>query len=160
QPLLVATSRDGGDSWTLNQVTAASNNPFNVKKGFGRSGCTVRTDSSGVVYVLANKFSVGSPGRGSHLLIKAFDGGKSWPRPTDMGLAGDRCFSSQFDGDSFRCVMDGVAGARDDLSSAPSIDIANGAPTGGGTDEIVRTWVDGRDGVNHAHVFVSTSIDG
>jgi hypothetical protein len=57
--------------------------------------------------------------------------------------------------------MDGIAGARDDLSSAPSIDIANGAPTGlGATDVIVRTWVDGRDGLNNEHVFVSTSADG
>jgi hypothetical protein len=64
----VATSRDGGDGWSLKQVTAASNNPFNVRQGFGRSGCTVRTDSSGVVYVLANKFSVGSPGQGAREL--------------------------------------------------------------------------------------------
>jgi hypothetical protein len=161
QPLLVATSHDGGDSWSVKQVTAASNNPFNVKQGFGRSGCTVRTDSNGVVYVLANKFVVGSPGQGSHLLLKSFDGGKSWTRPADIGLAVDTCFSTQFDGDSFRCVMDGVAGARDDLSSAPSIDIANGAPSGeGATDEIVRTWVDGRDGVNDVHVFLSVSTDG
>jgi hypothetical protein len=161
QPLLMATSRDGGDTWTSKQVTAASNNPFNVKQGFGRSGCTVRTDSQGVVYVLANKFVVGSPGQGSHLMIKSFDGGKNWMQPVDIGLAVDTCFSTQFDGGGFRCVMDGVAGARDDLSAAPSIDIANGAPTGeGATDEIVRTWVDGRDGVNHEHVFLSVSTDG
>ena len=161
QPLLVATSRDGGDSWSVKQVTAASNNPFNVKQGFGRSGCTVRTDSNGVVYVLANKFVVGSPGQGSHLLLKSFDGGKSWTRPRDIGLAVDTCFSTSFDGDGFRCVMDGVAGARDDLSSAPSIDIANGAPSGdGATNEIVRTWVDGRDGVADVHVFLSVSTDG
>jgi len=95
------------------------------------------------------------------LLIKSFDGGKNWTRPTEIGLAVDTCFSQQFDGSGFRCVMDGVAGARDDLSSAPSIDIANGAPSGdGATDEIVRTWVDGRGGVNHEHVFVSISTDG
>ncbi len=161
QPLLVVTSREGGDTWTSKQVTSASNNPFNVKQGFGRSGCTVRTDSQGVVYVLANKFVVGLPGEGSHLLIRSFDGGKKWTRPVDIGLAVDTCFSTQFDGTGFRCVMDGVAGARDDLSSAPSIDIANGAPTGeGATDEIVRTWVDGRDGVNNEHVFLSVSTDG
>jgi hypothetical protein len=73
----------------------------------------------------------------------------------------DTCFSVAFDGDSFRCVEDGVAGARDDLSSAPSIDIANGAPTGAGaTNEILRTWVDGRDGVASPHVFTSYSTNG
>src|SRR5213595_795347 len=161
QPLAVATSRDGGDTWTVNQVTPASNNPFNMKQGFGRSGCTVRTDSNGVVYVLANQFAVGMPGQGSHILVKSFDGGKSWTKPQNIGLAVDTCFSVQFDGTDFRCVEDGVAGARDDLGSAPSIDIANGAPTGAdATDEIVRTWVDGRDGLDHEHVFTSSSTDG
>ncbi len=79
----------------------------------------------------------------------------------NIGLAVDTCFSVQFDGTGYRCVMDGVAGARDDLSSAPSVDIANGAPTGAGaTDVILRTWVDGRDGVSAPHVFVSYSTDG
>ncbi len=161
QPLVVATSADGGSTWTPQQVTSASNNPFNTKQGFGRSGCTVRTDSHGVVYVFANQFAVGMPGQGSHIMIKSFDGGKTWTRPQNIGLAVDTCFSVQFDGTSFRCVMDGVAGARDDLSAAPSVDIANGAPTGAGaTNEILRTWVDGRDGVASPHVFVSYSTDG
>ncbi len=161
QPLLVATSTDGGATWTQKQVTSASNNPFNTKQGFGRSGCTVRTDSHGVAYVLANQFAVGQPGQGSHILLKSSNGGKTWTKPKKIGLAVDTCFSVFFDGTSFRCVMDGVAGARDDLSSAPSIDIANGAPTGAGaTNEIVRTWVDGRDGLNHEHVFTSYSTNG
>ena len=165
QPLIVATSTDGGSTWTQKQVTSASNNPFNTKQGFGRSGCTVRTDSHGVVYVFANQFAVGMPGQGSHIMVKSFDGGKTWTRPVNIGLAVDTCFSVQFDGTSFRCVMDGVAGARDDLSAAPSVDIANGAPTGAGaTNEILRTWVDGRDAVapdfSPVHVFVSYSTDG
>jgi hypothetical protein len=161
QALIVATSNDGGNTWTQKQVTSASNTPFNPKQGFGRSGCTIRTDSDGVVYVLANQFAVGTPGQGSHILIKSFNGGHTWTRPTNIGLAVDTCFLAQFDGAGFRCVMDGVAGARDDLASAPSIDIANGAPTGAdATDEIVRTWVDGRDGVNHEPVFVSFSTNG
>ncbi len=161
QPLIVATSTDGGSTWTQKQVTSASNNPFNTRQGFGRSGCTVRTDSHGVVYVFANQFAVGTPGQGSHIMIKSFDGGKTWTRPVNIGTAVDTCFSVQFDGTGFRCVMDGVAGARDDLSAAPSVDIANGAPTGAGaTNEILRTWVDGRDGVNHEHVFMSYSTDG
>jgi hypothetical protein len=161
QPLVVATSTDGGSTWTPKQVTSASNNPFNPKQGFGRSGCTVRTDSHGVVYVFANQFAVGMPGQGSHIMIKSYDGGKTWTRPVNIGLAVDTCFAVQFDGTGFRCVMDGIAGARDDLSSAPSVDIANGAPTGAGaTNEILRTWVDGRDGVAHPHVFVSYSTNG
>ena len=161
QPLVVATSTDGGETWTNKQVTPASNNPFNPRQGFGRSGCTVRTDSDGVVYVLANQFAVGTPGQGSHILIKSLNGGKTWMKPQNIGLAVDTCFDVSFDGAGFRCVMDGVAGARDDLSSAPSIDIANGAPSGAGaTNEIVRTWVDGRDGLNNEHVFTSFSTNG
>jgi hypothetical protein len=165
QPLLVATSTDGGSTWTQKQVTSASNNPFNTKQGFGRSGCTVRTDSHGVVYVFADQFAVGMPGQGSHIMIKSFDGGKTWTRPQNIGLAVDTCFAVQFDGTGFRCVMDGAAGARDDLSAAPSVDIANGAPTGAGaTNEILRTWVDGRDavapGFSPVHVFVSYSTNG
>jgi hypothetical protein len=161
QPLLVATSTDGGDTWTVKQVTSASNNPFNRKQGFGRSGCTVRTDSDGVVYVLANQFAVGQPGHGAHILIKSFNGGKNWTRPRVISDAVDTCFLVQWDGTNFRCVMDGVGGARDDLSSAPSIDISNGAPSGeDATNVIYRSWVDGRDGPEIVHVFLSYSTDG
>src|SRR5437868_635270 len=161
QPLVVASSTDGGSSWTEKQVTAASNNPFNTRQGFGRSGCTVRTDSHGVVYVFADQFGVGTPGHGSHIMVTSHDGGKTWSRPENVGPATDTCLSVQFDGTSYRCVMDGIGGARDDLSSAPSVDIANGAPTGtGATNEILRTWVDGSDGLNHEHVLLSYSTDG
>jgi hypothetical protein len=160
---VVATSRDGGATWTNKQVTPASNNPFNPKQGFGRSGCTVRTDADGTVYVLANQFAVGQPGQGSHIMLRSFDGGQSWTRPKNIGLAVDGCFSVQFDGTSFRCVEDGIGGARDDLLSAPSIDIANGALPGSTAPDstiIYRTWVDGRDGVDHPHVMFSYSNDG
>jgi hypothetical protein len=140
-PLKVATSTDGGDTWREKQVTDATNNPFNQKKGFGRSGCTIRTDGDGVVYVMANQFAVGTPGSGKHILIKSFDGGRRWTRPQELFTAVDACFAIQFDGAGFRCVMDGVAGARDDLSSAPSLDIAAGS-----TEVLYDTWVDGRSG--------------
>ena len=140
-PLIVARSTDGGDTWRSKQVTDATNNPFNPKKGFGRSGCTIRTDSDGVVYVMANQFAVGMPGVGKHILIKSFNGGKNWTRPRVLFDAVDTCFAVQFDGAGFRCVMDGIAGARDDLSASPSLDIAVGS-----TDFLYDTWVDGRSG--------------
>jgi hypothetical protein len=56
--------------------------------------------------------------------------------------------------------MDGVAGARADLSVAPSVDIANDSPTGAdATDQIVMAWVDGSDGLNHEHLMFSTSTN-
>ena len=164
-PLVVATSSDGGDTWTNKQVTDATNNPFNQKKGFGRSGCTIRTDSEGTVYVFANQFAVGQPGEGAHVMIRSFDGGHTWKKPINIGAATDTCFDVMFDGAGFRCVMDGLAGARDDLSSSPSVDIANGAPTGAAaTDVIYRTWVDGGDATgtdfSPVHVLFSFSTDG
>ena len=154
-PLEVATSTDGGDTWTQKQVTPAVDNI----NSFGISGCSIRTDSHGVVYLFGYQFAFGFPGHGSHILIQSFDGGKTWTRPITLFTAVDLC--NAFDPVQGRCVEDGVAGARDDLAPEPNVDIANGAPTGtDATNEIVDTWVDGRDGLNHEHVFLSYSTDG
>lgn len=154
-PLEVATSSDGGDTWTQKQVTPAVDNI----NSFGISGCSIRTDSHGVVYLFGYQFAFGFPGHGSHILIRSFDGGKTWTRPITLFTAVDLC--NAFDPVQGRCVEDGVAGARDDLAPEPNVDIANGAPTGtDATNEIVDTWVDGRDGLNHEHVFLSYSTDG
>jgi len=57
--------------------------------------------------------------------------------------------------------MDGVAGARVDLASGPSADIANGAPTGTpATNRLVVTWSDGSAGLNHEQLMMTTSVDG
>jgi hypothetical protein len=154
-PILVATSTDGGDTWTTRQVTEAATNN---QRG-SRSGCTIRTDSHGVVYLFFAHFQVGTPGIGAHTLVTSSDGGHTWTRPRDIFQVNDACF--RIDPVIFRCVEDGIAGARMDLSAAPSVDIANGAPTGvDATDQIIDTWVDGRDGLNREQVMVSYSTNG
>ena len=157
QPLFVLTSRDGGDTWAQKQVTPATNN-IHSPNGFGRSGCTVRTDSEGVVYVFDYQFAFDpkTAAKGQIQMIKSSDGGATWTRPRNLFDAYDTC--NYFEPSIDRCVEDGVAGARSDLSPAPSVDIANGAPSGSdATDEIVLTWVDGRDGLNHEHVMFTSS---
>jgi hypothetical protein len=160
QPLDVLTSRDGGETWAQHQVTPATNNTTS-RNGFGRSGCTVRTDSHGVVYVFDYQFGFNptTAAAGQIQMIRSFDGGAHWERPVDLFTAFDTC--NYFEASIARCVEDGVGGARSDLSPAPSVDIANGAPSGSdATDRLVLTWVDGRDGLNNEHVMFTTSANG
>jgi hypothetical protein len=160
QPLFVLTSRDGGESWMQHQLTPATNN-IRSRNGFGRSGCTIRTDSDGVVYVFTYQFGFDptEAAAGQIQMVKSFDGGAHWTRPVNIFTAFDTC--NAFEPSIGRCVMDGVGGARSDLSPAPSVDIANGAPTGAdATDQIVLTWVDGRDGLNNEHVMFTSSTNG
>jgi hypothetical protein len=161
-PLVVATSRDGGGTWAQQHVTPAHNvSP----KQWGQSGCTIRTDSHGVVYVFYEEFQnpqkVGLPPTGTHFLVKSFDGGATWTKPMALYTVVDPCFALSFDGAGLRCVEDGLAGARNDLAASPSVSIANGAPMGAGaTDEIVVAWADGRDGLDDEHVLFSYSNGG
>jgi hypothetical protein len=157
QPLIVSSSADGGDTWTDQQITPATNN-VNSKNGFGRSGCTIRTDSQGVAYVFAFQFGVGTPGQGFQLMAKSVDGGAHWTQARPIFPATDLC--NGFEPAIGRCVEDGIGGARDDLGPDPSVDIANGAPTGAdATNQIINAWADGRDGLNHEHVLFASSTD-
>src|SRR4029453_2785952 len=161
-PLAVARSLDGGATWAQKNVTPATNVPSTK---WGQSGCTVRTDSHGVVYVFYEQFQnpgrVPLPPRGTQFLVQSFDGGATWTKPMAIFPIVDPCFALNFDGTTLRCVEDGLAGARNDLSASPSVSIANGAPTGAAaTNEIVNAWADGRDGLNHEHVLFSSSSGG
>jgi hypothetical protein len=118
----------------------------------------VRTDSHGVVYVFDFQFgfSPTTAAAGQIQMIRSFDGGAHWERPVNIFTAFDTC--NAFEPSIGRCVEDGVGGARSDLSPAPSVDIANGAPSGtDASNRIVLTWVDGRDGLNDEHVMFTTS---
>src|SRR3989442_8763435 len=92
-------------------------------------------------------------------MFTSTDGGKNWTHAISVQQVTDPCFF--IDPVIGRCVMDGIAGARNDLAAAPSVDIANGAPTGAGaTNLIVDAWADGRDGLNNEGVLFSYSRDG
>jgi hypothetical protein len=150
-PLTVARSADGGSTWVQQQVGPATDNGINGQP----DGCTVRTDSHGNVYV----FGVGRRGGVSfQMMYKSTDGGAHFTGPALLATAVDPGVVDPVIG---RPVMDGVAGARNDLAFAPSVDIANGAPTGtDATNQIVLTWADGAHGLNHEQLLLMTSTDG
>jgi hypothetical protein len=161
-PLTVSVSPDGGDSWTTKQITPAGTTGHGPTL-WGLSGCTIRTDSHGVVHVFSEMFQnpalVGLPTHGFHVMFTSTDGGRSFTKAKIIRQVTDPCFFA--DPVYGRCVLDGYAGARTDLSAAPSVDIANGAPTGAGaTNEIVDAWSDNDDDVNATTTQLSWSLDG
>ena len=151
-PLQVAVSHDGGDTWTQHQISAAANNGQRNPT----DGCTIRTDSEGRAYV----FGVGTvPSAGNsafELMSVSTNGGANWSKATPV--AGPVTQPGAIDPVQGRPVIDGVAGARSDLAPAPSVDIANGAPTGAGaTNRIVMTYVSGN--LETPHVYFTESTD-
>ena len=143
----VSTSRDGGDTWTKpHRLTASFNSPAQP----GRQGCTIATDSEGVVYAI---WEDTRKHQSVFVMARSFDGGVTWEKKprvianvTDVGT---------FDG--VRSIsFDGIAGAR--TSSFPSLDIANGTPSGeDATDTLAVGWSDGADGLNDEHALVQLS---
>src|SRR5919106_2664617 len=136
EPVIVARSTDGGDTWKQRQISQAANTVS--PRASGRQGCQVDTDSEGVLYV----FWLGgdaTTGEAVHLMSRSFDGGVSFERPARPVATVEEC--GLFDPVQGRFTFDGIAGAR--TNSFPSVSIANGAPTGDGPDTIVMTWCDG-----------------
>ena len=151
-PLVVAVSSDGGDTWTQHPISAAANNGQRNPM----DGCTVRTDSQGNAYV----FGVGTSSSGGHQAFEfmsvSSNGGHNWSAQTPV--AGPVTQPGLFDPGLGRPTIDGIGGARSDLAPAPSVDIANGAPTGdGATNRIVMSYVSGE--ITHPHVYFTESAN-
>jgi hypothetical protein len=152
-PLQVAVSRDGGNTWEQHQISAAANNGQRNPT----DGCTIRTDSAGNAYV----FGVGTVSSSGHaafeLMSISSNGGHTWSQA--RAVAGPVTQPGIFDPVIGRPVIDGVAGARSDLAPAPSVDVANGAPTGAdATNRIVMTYVSGD--LAKPHVYFTESTNG
>jgi hypothetical protein len=150
EPVVFSRSTDGGGTFSgSRQLTAAAGNAQQI----GRQGCAIRTDSHGTVYVFfegaVNKQSVQE-------MTRSTDGGRTFDRPRPVASVVD---VGVFDPVQQDIVFDGVTGARTD--SFPSVDIANGAPSGAGaTNVIAMTWSDARAGLNHEQALVQLSGDG
>ncbi len=150
----VAVSSDGGTTWTQHPIAGAANN----SQVNPVDGCTVRTDSRGNAYEFGIATSSSAGHQSFEFMSVSTDGGKSWSsaRPA----VGPVTQPGVYDPVLGRTTIDGIAGARSDLAPAPSVDIANGAPTGAdATDRLVMTYVSGSP-VNTQHVWFTESVDG
>ncbi|MGZ8513933.1 MAG: sialidase family protein [Candidatus Limnocylindrales bacterium] len=155
EPVFIARSTDGGDTWTQQQITQAANAVAAGRAG-GRQGCTIRTDSHGTVYVF---WSGSLKGTSVQYLSRSFDGGLTFESFRKVRAVATVVEVGALDPVQGRNTMDGVAGARSG-SSFPTVDIANGAPSGADApDTIVLAWPDGQDGLNHERVLVQESTD-
>jgi len=142
EPIILSRSTDGGSTWSTKQITPAANTGL----GHGRQGCTVRTDSGGVVYVFYRGGATGQPNEPPFvnraiLMVRSFDGGVSFDRPRAVAQTNE---CGLFDPVQGRLTFDGIAGARTNIG--PTADTANGNPTGypqPHNDVIVLGWCDG-----------------
>jgi hypothetical protein len=134
EPIVVSSSSDGGNTWITRQVSPSVDNG----QIGGRQDCAVNTDSKGTLYA----FWDGVDPKTKTLalfMIRSFDGGRTFVRPAQVVT--HIVTSGIFDAIG-ELSFDGEAGARD--GSFPTVDIANGAPTGAdASDEIVLAWTQG-----------------
>ena len=135
EPIVVNSSSDGGDTWRTSQLSQSVNN----QQIGGRQDCAVNTDSQGTLYVFwdGSDPATRTP---AIFMVRSFDGGKTFGRPARVVTHFDP--TGLQDPESGDFTNDGVAGARD--GSFPTVDVANGAPTGAGaSDEIVLAFSNG-----------------
>ena len=134
EPIVLNSSSDGGDTWSQTQLSPA----FNNNRVSGRQDCAVNTDSKGTVYVFWDGTDA-STKTDAIFMSRSFDGGKHFDKAQIVTHFDATGIVDPVSGDA---TNDGVAGARD--GSFPTVDIANGAPSGAGaTDQILLAFSNG-----------------
>jgi hypothetical protein len=154
EPIVVSFSSDGGDTWGHTQLSQSVNNG----QIGGRQDCAVNTDSHGRVYVFWDGTDPATRTLAIFMTVSS-DGGKHFTRPATVVTHIEQSGIVDAIGD---LTFDGQAGARD--GSFPTVDIANGAPTGAGaTNQIVLGWTEGPTPTSasqpneEVHVLTSTN---
>jgi hypothetical protein len=138
EPVMFHRSSDAGDTWTTSQISAATNN----------------AQTGGRVYVVWSGFDQ-QLNSGVFFQATSDNGGATFSRPRVITTIGG---IGQLDPVQGRFTIDGVAGSRTDVF--PSIDIANGAPTGAAApNTIVLGWSDNSAGLNNEKAYVRYSTN-
>jgi hypothetical protein len=149
--LKFAYSVDGGDSWVGPHRLSTN---ITRKDSAGRQGCSIRTDSQGTVYVAWEEYL--ASGFVEELAV-SHDGGVSFRHQAVAQIVAE---AGANDGSQGRNTFDGLAGAP--ATSAPTIDVANGAPwgrpPGGAADRLYMAWVTGP--IERERLLVQWSDDG
>jgi hypothetical protein len=152
EPVMLARSTDGGETWVQRQISQAANTGSGAGRSGGRQGCVVRSSSDGIVYVA---WRGSFQGQDVVWLSRSFDGGDKFDKPRAVAVTGT---VGRFDPVQGRFTIDGVAGAR--TNEGPTMDVANGAPSGAGaSDAVVIGWADGQSGLNNERAMVAVSVD-
>jgi len=135
EPIVLNASSDGGNTWRTTQLSQAVNNG----QIGGRQDCAVNTASDGTLYVFWDGIDPRTRTQ-AIFMTRSSDGGIHFLRPARVVTHIDP--TGLQDPESGDFTFDGVAGARD--GSFPTVDVANGAPTGAdASDEIVLAWSNG-----------------
>jgi hypothetical protein len=165
-PIGFSRSVDGGRTWSAPKKLSGLLT--------GRHGCAIRTDSTGRVYVFWEELGLTSRGkatlttptqgepcgrlfRSQILMAMSTDGEAPFSTPKTVTSVVEPGFVDVRKGaaDDVACAFDGAAGAR--TNAWPAVDIANGAPLGGGPDTIAVAWTSGVP--NRERVLVRVSRD-
>jgi len=151
EQIVFAKSTDGGRTWTTTRLT--TDDPL------GLDYCHIRTDSRGTIYVF---WEATHNGGKAFWFTRSLDGGESF-EPIRRLASGLGCYPRTstgpfaVEGGSF--FFDGARGVES--PTYPSVDIANGAPSGAdATDRIVLVTCKDDDEPNSERALVFTSTDG